>query len=70
MAKHVLDDSIFDEVIYSPVCTRCARLIDVVARKCEAFERIPDDIWEGRHDHRTPYPGDSGKLFVHVWEIS
>lgn len=60
-----LDDSVLDETAYSPVCSYCARLLDIVARRCEAFERIPDEIWEGQHSHRTPYPGDGGKLFVH-----
>jgi hypothetical protein len=60
----VIDDSIFDEVIYSPVCTFCVHLRDMGAHKCDAFpERIPDLIWRGDNDHTKPFPGDNGVLF-------
>lgn len=49
----------------SPVCKFCRRLYDCGARTCEAFPRgIPDDIWDGVHDHRSAYPGDHGILFA------
>ena len=36
---------------------------------CEAFmERVPHAILRGKHDHRTPYPGDNGIRFEAVKE--
>lgn len=53
-----IDDRELDEVLYSPVCIRCAHLIDVVEHRCKAFKRIPDVIWRGDNDHTKRYPGD------------
>lgn len=58
-----LDDSELDIVLFSPICTHCARLIDGAAKRCEAFEKIPAPIWDGDKDHRSEYPGDGGKLY-------
>lgn len=60
----ILDDKILYEVIYSPVCGRCARLQDGVKKTCGAFPAgIPDAIWRGANKHRKPYPGDHGLTF-------
>jgi hypothetical protein len=51
----------------SITCWRCAHMIDPADRCCRAFpDGIPLDIWLGKHDHRTPYPGDRG---LHYQEI-
>ena len=48
----------------SMVCIFCAHLSDTVGGQCDAFERIPDEIWNGENDHRKPYPGDHGIQFA------
>jgi len=56
-----IDDEQVSLPQYSPVCSKCkhARL---EFRRCEAFgdKDIPLEIWEGKNNHRKPYPGDHG----------
>ena len=66
-----IDDSIFDVLEYSPVCMGCTHVDILNVRKCAAFdEDIPLEIWEGKNDHRQPYPGDHGILFEDARELS
>jgi hypothetical protein len=48
---------------YRPICFYCKHL---KRGDCKAFpDGIPDDIWEARSLHRTPFPGDQGIQFEH-----
>ena len=43
----------------SDQCISCKHYTGV--RSCQAFpEGIPVEVFTGKHDHRTAYPGDGG----------
>ena len=66
-----IDDKIFRVSRFSKVCTLCAHVDILNVRKCAAFdEDIPLEIWEGKNDHRQPYPGDHGILFEDARQLS
>lgn len=67
----IFDDSEFDVVEYSPVCMRCVHWdethwLETGKHRCAAFDAIPVTIWNGEHDHKTPYEGDGGVSFEPV----
>lgn len=57
-----------DIPVYSEVCTFCKNFNrESRGRTCKAFpEEIPQEIWLGKHDHKTPFPGDHGIRFEKV----
>ena len=66
-----LDDNVFRISPYSSVCNRCVHFHKGARRKCDAFsEAIPLEIWEGKNDHRQPYPGDHGIQFEDARKLS
>jgi len=58
------DEWEWERTIFSPVCTFCVHLTDIVDRTCKAFPGgIPREIWLGKNTHMVPYPGDHGIQF-------
>ena len=65
LGRGSVDDSERHYFGSSPVCQDCRHRIGHRHLSCAAFpDRIPLDIWNARHDHRTPYPGDRGIRFA------
>jgi len=60
----ILDDSKLSEIRYSPVCARCANLTSGPDHECKAYKKIPDEIWDGKNNHKSPFSGDNGIQFV------
>ncbi|MDX1957377.1 MAG: hypothetical protein SFU98_02335 [Leptospiraceae bacterium] len=58
-----LDDSELDDEPKGTgyKCYRCKHSTN--HRVCKAFGKIPDDIWLGKVQHTSPYPGDNGIQF-------
>jgi hypothetical protein len=60
------DDVSKSNINHSEVCGDCKNFIRTPRRKCKAYPTdygIPRTIWDGKHDHKTSYPGDNGILF-------
>lgn len=64
-----LDDREVEGTILSPVCTLCGHLKSRLDHRCDAFDRIPDEIWDGKNDHTKAYPGDHGVQFEPFAEV-
>jgi hypothetical protein len=65
LGRGSVDDSERHYFGTSPICQDCRHRIGHRHLSCDAFpDRIPLDIWNARHDHRTPYPGDHGIRFA------
>jgi hypothetical protein len=63
---YVLDESRY---IISPTCNLCRHRTLDTSHTCAAFpDGIPRQIWNGQHDHTTPFPGDHGILFERLTE--
>ena len=56
-----IDDLAAARGSYSSVCSFCRHYR--VRYRCAAFDFIPNVIWFGIHDHKTPYPRDGGIQF-------
>jgi len=48
-------------MIQGKQCQRCIWYL--MDGGCVAFKKIPLEIWQDIHDHRTPYKGDGGVRF-------
>jgi len=61
--RYQLDGKSESHGYYSPICSLC-RHQGEDRYTCEAFpDGIPDEIWFGQVDHKTPYPRDNGIRF-------
>ena len=64
LGRGSVDDSERHYFGSSPICQGCRHRIGHRHLTCAAFpERIPLEIWNACHDHRTPCPGDHGLRF-------
>lgn len=59
MAK-VIDDRVRT---FGDKCLICKHSEDYNQMECDAFKRIPLEIWNGNVSHRKPYKGDKGIQF-------
>lgn len=59
-----MPDMIDDSELTMGPCRFCNRLISLLDRTCEPFERIPDEIWSGKNMHQTPISGDNNLVFM------
>lgn len=59
-----LGESEMREIAVCAPCTSCTHWHrDVVSRSCDAFGRIPDEIWLYDNPHTEPFEGDRGIQF-------
>ncbi|GEM_PF-2674088 len=54
--------------VYPEICMFCKHLFNEKVGqnqyKCKAFpDGVPSEIYQGKYDHRNPYPNDSGITF-------
>jgi hypothetical protein len=64
--SNILDGDQYEMALISTVCSHCKHenIEDIHTHTCTAFPSgIPRDIWLGKNDHTTPYPGDNGIRF-------
>ena len=61
------DEDEYMSTYFSEVCFGCVHWdeSDYVIHRCKAFpDGIPLDIWLGKNNHQSPYPGDHGIQFT------
>lgn len=57
-----IDDSEAFKGFVSPVCSFCKNW-HYFKDSCEAFKKIPSEIWEGKNNHKKPFKNDQGIMF-------
>lgn len=63
----ILDDEKSEYLTDYIACGKCNHYL--LEYKCTAFpDGIPQDILDGKDDHRKPYPGDRGIQFKALQE--
>ena len=61
-----LDDKSVERGQYSQVCSFCKHYDGEYS--CHAFVFIPDEIWFGKNNHKSNFPGDGGIIFEEAVE--
>jgi hypothetical protein len=67
-----LDDEEIYRGPFSPVCTLCKHYPKhpkVAEWKCDAFDKIPEEIWFGKNKHTEEVKGDKGIRFEKIDKI-
>jgi hypothetical protein len=61
-------DASFQYPVYSVICSTCRHWDHQKSdRRCTAFpDGIPDEIWLGENDHKSPFPDDNGVQYQQV----
>ncbi|BCB96789.1 hypothetical protein JZK55_17110 [Dissulfurispira thermophila] len=60
---------------YEPPCWKCVHFdldawLEKDVKRCDAFEDIPEEIWQGKNDHKEAYPGDNGIQYLSWYDYS
>lgn len=65
--KHIIIDKNSNISLFSPVCSFCKNYIGY--RVCEAFDKIPINIWNGVNQHLVPIINQKNNIIFEEKEL-